>query len=56
MLLAGAKALADNSPALTDPAGSLLPRVNTIRDLALDVAYAIGREAQEEGLALGSDP
>lgn len=56
MLLAGARALADHSPALRDPAGSLLPRVNTIRELTLDVAYAIGREAQEEGLAFESDP
>lgn len=56
MLLAGARALGDNSPALRDPAGSLLPRVNTIRELTLEVAYAIGREAQQGGLAFGSDP
>jgi malate dehydrogenase (oxaloacetate-decarboxylating) len=56
MLLAGARALADNSPAVRDPAGSLLPRVDTIRELTLDLAYAIGREAQEGGLALDSAP
>jgi malate dehydrogenase (oxaloacetate-decarboxylating) len=55
MLLAGARALGDSSPALRDPAGSLLPRMNTIRELTLDVAYAIGREAQEGGVAFGSD-
>jgi malate dehydrogenase (oxaloacetate-decarboxylating) len=56
MLLAGARALGDHSPALQDPTGSLLPRVNTIRDVALDIAYAVGAKAQEEGLASASKP
>jgi malate dehydrogenase (oxaloacetate-decarboxylating) len=46
MLLAAARALGDHSPALQDPTGSLLPRVNTIRDVALDIAYAVGAKAQ----------
>jgi malate dehydrogenase (oxaloacetate-decarboxylating) len=51
MLLAAAKALGNHSPALQDPTGSLLPRVKTIRDVAREIAYAVGRQAQEEGLA-----
>ena len=56
MLLAGARALGNRSPALQDATGSLLPRVSSIRDVALDVAYAVGAKAQEEGLAPASDP
>jgi malate dehydrogenase (oxaloacetate-decarboxylating) len=56
MLLAAARALGDHSPALHDPAGPLLPRLNTIREVALDIAYAVGAKAQEEGLAAASEP
>jgi malate dehydrogenase (oxaloacetate-decarboxylating) len=56
MLLAAAKALGNHSPALQDPTGPLLPRVTTIRDVALDIAYAVGARAQEEGLASKSEP
>jgi malate dehydrogenase (oxaloacetate-decarboxylating) len=56
MLLAGARALGDRSPALQDPTGSLLPKVSTIREVALDVAYAVAAKAQEEGLAPASHP
>jgi malate dehydrogenase (oxaloacetate-decarboxylating) len=55
MLLAAAKALGNHSPALKDPTGSLLPRVKAIRDVALDIAYAVGAKAQEEGLAPASE-
>ena len=56
MLLAAAKALGDHSPALQDPNGSLLPGVKAIREVALDIAYAVAAKAQEEGLAPASDP
>ncbi|HZC36963.1 MAG TPA: NAD-dependent malic enzyme, partial [Chthoniobacterales bacterium] len=56
MLLAAAKALGNHSPALQNPTGSLLPRVKAIRDVALDIAYAVGARAQEEGLAPASEP
>jgi malate dehydrogenase (oxaloacetate-decarboxylating) len=56
MLLAAARALGNRSPALQDPNGSLLPSVNAIRDVALDIAYAVGARAQEEGLASASEP
>jgi malate dehydrogenase (oxaloacetate-decarboxylating) len=56
MLLAAARALGDHSPALHDAAGSLLPRLNTIREMALDIACAVGTKAQEEGLAPACEP
>jgi malate dehydrogenase (oxaloacetate-decarboxylating) len=56
MMLAAAKTLGNHSPALQDPTGSLLPRVNSIRDVALDIAYGVGAKAQEEGLAPASEP
>ncbi len=51
MMLAGAKALGEHSPALRDPAASLLPRVRSIRENAVEVAYAVARKAQEEGFS-----
>jgi len=56
MMLAGAKALGDHSPALQDPAASLLPSVRTIREVALEIAYAVALKAQEEGLAPACEP
>jgi malate dehydrogenase (oxaloacetate-decarboxylating) len=51
MMMAAAKALGDQSPALRDPAASLLPNVGTIRDVAREVAYAVAARAKDEGLA-----
>jgi malate dehydrogenase (oxaloacetate-decarboxylating) len=51
MMMAAAKALGDQSPALKDPAASLLPNVRTIRDVAREVAYAVATQANDEGLA-----
>ena len=56
MMLAGAKALGEQSPALRDPSASLLPKVGTIRAVALEVAYGVARKAQEEGLAAERKP
>ena len=56
MMLAGARALGDHSPALRDPTASLLPSVKTIREVALEIACAVALEAQEEGLAPGREP
>jgi len=56
MMLAGAKALGGHSPALQDPAASLLPSVRTIREVALEIAYAVALKAQEEGLAPACEP
>lgn len=51
MLLAGARALAERSPALKNPSAPLLPKIADLRDVVLDLATAIGYEAQNEGLA-----
>ena len=51
MMLAAARALAVNSPALKDPSASLLPPLTDIRRVAAQIAIAVGIEAQKEGLA-----
>jgi malate dehydrogenase (oxaloacetate-decarboxylating) len=51
MLLAAARALAANSPALKDPSASLLPSLKDSRRVARDIAVAVGIEAQKQGLA-----
>ncbi|MFO1419180.1 MAG: NAD-dependent malic enzyme [Methylotetracoccus sp.] len=45
MFMAAARALADCSPALTDPAGSLLPPLSEIRSVSRRIALAVAREA-----------
>jgi malate dehydrogenase (oxaloacetate-decarboxylating) len=56
MLLAAAHALAENSPALHDPAAPLLPVLTDIRKVAVEMAFAVGKAAQEEGLAPKTTP
>jgi malate dehydrogenase (oxaloacetate-decarboxylating) len=51
MMLAAARALAGNSPALKDSSASLLPPLTDIRRVAVQIAIAVGIEAQKEGLA-----
>src|SRR6202043_426623 len=51
MLLAAANALGENSPALKDPTASLLPGVQNLRDVAREIAFAVGSAAQEADLA-----
>jgi malate dehydrogenase (oxaloacetate-decarboxylating) len=55
MLLAAARALGEQSPALSNPTASLLPNVNKIRRVACEIAYAVAAKAQEEGLAPALD-
>jgi len=50
-MLAAARALGANSPALKDPSASLLPPLTDIRRVAAEIAVAVGLEAQKEGLA-----
>jgi malate dehydrogenase (oxaloacetate-decarboxylating) len=56
MLIAAARRLAEHSPALTDPASSLLPPLGDLRSVAVEVACAIGEAAQREGLAPPTTP
>ncbi len=51
MMLAAARTLAGNSPALTDASGSLLPPLPAIRHVAAEIAFAVGMEAQKDGVA-----
>jgi malate dehydrogenase (oxaloacetate-decarboxylating) len=51
MILAAARALAANSPVRTDPGASLLPPLTSLREVARDIAVAVGREAQRAGVA-----
>ncbi|HZP77995.1 MAG TPA: NAD-dependent malic enzyme [Pseudolabrys sp.] len=51
MFMAAAKALAELSPARTDPRANLLPPVRALREVATAVAIAVATQACREGLA-----
>ncbi len=51
MIMAAALALAALSPAQDDPDGALLPPLESLRDVSMSVASAVGQQAQAEGLA-----
>jgi malate dehydrogenase (oxaloacetate-decarboxylating) len=51
MILAAARALAARSPALEDLSKPLLPRLQDLREVAVELAAAAGLEAQNAGLA-----
>ena len=51
MIMAAARALATLSPTQTDPNGALLPPLQSLRNVSMNVAIAVGRQAQAEGLA-----
>lgn len=51
MMLAAARTLAANSPALKNPSASLLPALTEIRRVAAEIAFAVGIEAQNDGVA-----
>ncbi len=51
MMLAAARVLAWNSPAIKDSSASLLPPLIDIRRVAAEIAIAVGMHAQKEGLA-----
>ncbi len=53
MFMAAAKALAEMSPACANPEANLLPRVTQLREVAIAVAIAVGRQAHAEGLTSG---
>ncbi len=56
MLLAAARRLAELSPALKDPAASLLPPLGDLRSVAVEVAAAVAEAAVREGLAPAASP
>jgi malate dehydrogenase (oxaloacetate-decarboxylating) len=51
MMLAAARMLAGNSPALKDSSASLLPPLTDIRKVAAQIAVAVGLEAQKDDVA-----
>jgi malate dehydrogenase (oxaloacetate-decarboxylating) len=51
MMLAAARTLSENSPALKDPAASLLPALTDARSVIARIACAVGLEAQQAGVA-----
>ena len=51
MMMASAKALASLSPTQRDANGALLPPLESLRDVSMSVAVAVGRQAESEGLA-----
>jgi malate dehydrogenase (oxaloacetate-decarboxylating) len=51
MIMAAARALAALSPTRKDEHGALLPPLDSLRDVSMSVALAVGRQAQAEGLA-----
>jgi len=51
MMQAAARALAANSPALKDPSASLLSSLKDSRRVAVDIAVAVGTQAQKDGVA-----
>jgi malate dehydrogenase (oxaloacetate-decarboxylating) len=51
MLLAAAKTLAALSPSRAGRGGTLLPPISALRDVAVEIATAVGAAAIEEGLA-----
>lgn len=56
MLLAAAHTLAENSPALHNPAAPLLPLLTDVRKVAAEMAFAVGLAAQQEGHAPKTTP
>src|SRR6267154_1119145 len=51
MMLVAARTLGANSPALKDPTASLLPRLTDLRRVAAEIAFAVGIQAQRDGVA-----
>jgi malate dehydrogenase (oxaloacetate-decarboxylating) len=56
MFLAAAHALAAQSPALTDPSAPLLPALTSLRQAAVEIAFAATEQAQREGLSPQTTP
>jgi malate dehydrogenase (oxaloacetate-decarboxylating) len=55
MMIAAARALAENSPALKDPSAPLLPPLKDIRKVAVEIAFAVAQEAERSAKKSQSD-
>jgi malate dehydrogenase (oxaloacetate-decarboxylating) len=49
MMIAAARALAEHSPALKYPGAQLLPPLKNIREVAVEIAFAVALEAERGG-------
>jgi malate dehydrogenase (oxaloacetate-decarboxylating) len=56
MMLAAARALGEQSPARSNPSGSLLPAICDLRAVARAIATEVGLEAQRAGVAPRTSP
>ena len=56
MFLAAAHALAQHSPAQSDPSAPLLPLLPGLRKAAVEIAIAAANQAQREGLVPAMSP
>jgi malate dehydrogenase (oxaloacetate-decarboxylating) len=56
MFLAAARALAAQSPAISDASAPLLPKLTGIRQAAVEIAFAVAEQAQSEGLSPKTTP
>jgi len=54
MLMAASRALAENSPLGVDGEGALLPPLKRVRELSRSIAFAVAKQAQQDGVALQS--
>ncbi len=51
MMIAAARALGENSPAVRDSKAPLLPALKDLRCVARKIAFAVGKQAQRSGVA-----
>jgi malate dehydrogenase (oxaloacetate-decarboxylating) len=51
MMRQAARALGEASPALRNPSSTLLPALTDLREEAIEIAFAVAREAQRQGVA-----
>ena len=51
MMIAAARTLAEHSPALKDPSAPLLPALEDLRGLAVEIAFAVAQESARSGMA-----
>jgi malate dehydrogenase (oxaloacetate-decarboxylating) len=54
MLMAASNALADSAPIVKTGEGALLPALGDIREISQAIAFAVGKQAQADGVALSS--
>ena len=56
MMMAAGRALGENSPAISDSAGALLPSLKDLRTITRQIAFEVGIEAQHAGVAQPTSP